>query len=83
MDGATAFKDSIPANREWLRVFEVRRVLCGCSDGHVYNLIRSGELQAENIAPPGAKRPLYKVKTASLRGFIARRTASVAARVRQ
>ncbi|MCF7849731.1 MAG: helix-turn-helix domain-containing protein [Kiritimatiellales bacterium] len=46
----------------------------GCSDQHVYNLIRRGELTAIDISLTMSIKPKYKVSRSSLIDFINRRT---------
>ncbi len=46
----------------------------GCSDMHVYRLIAAGELDAVDIAQPGARRPKTRVSEANLASYIKART---------
>lgn len=49
-------------------------VRLGCSDDHIYRLIAAGELEAVDIAQPGAKRPKTRVSEADLSSYIQSRT---------
>ena len=49
-------------------------VRLGCSDDHIYRLIAAGELDAVDIAQPGAKRPKTRVSEADLGSYIRSRT---------
>ena len=46
----------------------------GCSDDHVYKLIAVGELEAVDIAQPGAKRSKTRVRSDSIDAYIESRT---------
>ena len=46
----------------------------GCSENHVYRLIAAGELDAIDIAQPGAKKAKTRVSEANLDAYIESRT---------
>ena len=49
-------------------------VRLGCSDDHVYRLISTGELEAVDIAQPGARRSKTRVRSDDLEAYIESRT---------
>ena len=49
-------------------------VRLGCSDDHVYRLISMGELDAVDIAAPGAKRSKTRVRSDGIDAYIESRT---------
>jgi excisionase family DNA binding protein len=46
----------------------------GCSGMHVYRLIASGELEAVDIAQPGARRSKTRVRSDNIDAYIESRT---------
>jgi excisionase family DNA binding protein len=46
----------------------------GCSDNHIYRLIAVGELEAVDIALPGARRSKTRVKSDGIDTYIGGRT---------
>jgi excisionase family DNA binding protein len=46
----------------------------GCSDMHVYRLIAAGELDAVDIAQPGARRSKTRVRSDDVDSYIKART---------
>jgi excisionase family DNA binding protein len=46
----------------------------GCSENHIYRLIAAGELDAIDIAQPGARKAKTRVSEANLDAYIAART---------
>ena len=49
----------------------------GCSDMHVYRLIAAGELDAVDIAQPGARRSKTRVRSDAVDAYIESRTRRV------
>lgn len=66
-----------PALTRYVSVQQVATSL-GCTDQHVYNLIREGAL-ADTINIGTDQRPAYRVPETSLKAFIAARTVTQAA----
>jgi excisionase family DNA binding protein len=49
----------------------------GCSDMHVYRLIAAGELDAVDIAQPGARRSKTRIRSDAVDAYIEARTRRV------
>ena len=52
----------------------------GCSTMHVYRLIAAGELEAVDIAVPGATRSKSRIRGSELARYIARKAGQAAAK---
>jgi excisionase family DNA binding protein len=67
----------IPEPSAMLLTIAATAVRLGCSDDHVYRLIAAGELEAVDIAQPGAKRAKTRVSETDLSSYIRSRTRRV------
>lgn len=67
-------KNAAPMN---LLTISAAAARLGCSDMHVYRLIAAGELDAVDIAQPGARRSKTRVRSDGVDSYIKARTRRV------